>query len=395
MTEPQTTTFSRVDNSIFYTAFDYPPLDPARLEIRLLKIDAYGFDRHELISNVSLRHTPAFAALSYVCGPPTNTVPITVGGLKFNAFASLAAAIAEVRLCWQRAFPGRELLLWTDQVCINQSDDDERSQQVSSMRDIYSQAKYTLISLPAFIDVGYDFQDWSACKEWLVQQRSNMHATSEFVRNRDAEDPTMQAVQPSSQLVKDIAIAVHEVYALGKSEWWTRAWVFQEFMVSESALFMVKPFFVPWEDIFELLQLYYSSWDLFSQWRYDMEDYLNQEQVQIRAHMHLKGLIPYCGSSCDFCHILYDMYTDYHEKAWDYFDSLPKQYSDVLTAFAGHYIGFMSVFEDKQNLGLQLPLSTVMKRSRTRKTSEPRDKVYAYLGLLRIPALSCPITGKG
>lgn len=390
MTEPEATTFSKVDNDAFYAKFIYPPLNPRLAEIHLLKIDAHGLDNHELISNVSLRHPPTYAALSYVCGPPTNTAPIIVDGLKFNAFANLAAAIADVRTCWQRAFADKELLLWTDQVCINQSDDGERSQQVSSMRDVYSNAEHTLIWLPASVHIGHEFEDWSGCRQWLLQQRLKLHATSASVRKSANSDTSVQPEQPSAQSVKDIAFAVHEVYALAKSEWWTRAWVFQEFLVSESAMFVIKPFFTPWSDIYQLLELYYNSWNLFSQWRSDMKDFLSSEEEQIRAHMAIKGLVPFCKSSCDFCHILYDMYEGYHTSVWAPMESLPEQYSDVLTAFAGHYLGFISVFEDKKHLEPRLPLSTVMKRSRARKTSEPRDKVYAYLGLLKDTSIIVP-----
>ncbi|KAK5955432.1 hypothetical protein OHC33_003070 [Knufia fluminis] len=382
MEEPEETTFSKVDNSAFYSTFVYPRLNVELLEIRLLRIDAHGLDKHELVSNISLHNPPAFSALSYVCGPPTRTSQISVSGKLFNAFANLAAAIADARTCWHRAFPGSELFLWTDQVCINQNDDNERSQQVSKMRDVYSNAEHTLIWLPASIDVEYEFQHWSDCKQWLLQQRSKLHATSAFVRKTTAPSGSIQPEKPSSQSVKDIVMAVNEIYSLGRSEWWTRAWVFQEFVVSESAMFMMKPFLVPWVDVFELLELYYKSWDTFSQWRYDVEERLNEEETGIRSHIVSKGLYPYCTSSCDFCYILYDMYTGYHRGVWDDTLNLPETYSDILTAFAGHYLGFISVFKDKKTLGSRLPLSTVMKRSRNRKTSEPRDKVYAYLGLL-------------
>jgi len=390
MTEPQTTNFSKVDNAAFYATYVYPPLKPELAEIRLLKIDAHGLDNHELVNNVSLRSPPAFSALSYVCGSPTNTTPILVSGFVFNAFANLASAIADVRTCWQRAFPDKELFLWTDQICINQDDDDERSQQVSNMREVYSSAQYTLIWLPASVDVGHEFASWPDCKQWLLRQRLKLHATSAFVHKRTALNGSVLPERPSSQSVREIAFAVHEVYALGRSEWWTRAWVFQEFMVSESAMFIIKPFLVPWTDVLELLQLFYDSWDDFSQWRYDIQNYLNEEEVAIRAHMRLKRLHPFCTKTCDFCYILYDMYTDDPQGVWANSLSLPETYSDILTAFAGHYLGFISIFEDKKHLRSRLPLSTVMKRSRSRKTSEPRDKIYAYLGLLANPNIITP-----
>ena len=384
MAQPESTNFSKVTNDEFYSSFQYAALNPALQEIRLLRIDAHGRDHHELISCISLQHPPAFSALSYVCGSSAKTKTITVNGHCFNAFANLALAIDDVRTCWTRAYPEQELLLWTDQICINQSDDDERASQVAQMRNVYSSAEHTVIWLPASLDLGHDFANWSDCKAFLTQQPIKLKAMSPR-KPRPAES---EPVDRSARLVKDIAFAFHEVYSLARSEWWTRAWVYQEFLVSKSALFMIGPFLAPWTDIFELLKIYYDSWDDFSQWRYTVEEVLQASEEEIRSHMSLKGLVPFCTPSCDFCHVLYGMYTGSDERPFDHNEVLPHQYSDVLTAFAAHYLGFSSISQDKTDT--RLSLSTAMKRSRGRKASEPRDKVYAYLGLLKSPNLIVP-----
>lgn len=40
-----------------------------------------------------------------------------------------------------------DLVIWIDAICINQSDDEEKAQQVLIMRDIYAQAEETIVWL--------------------------------------------------------------------------------------------------------------------------------------------------------------------------------------------------------------------------------------------------------
>jgi hypothetical protein len=82
----------------------------------------------ELVDKVALsRIDGLYCALSYCAGKPSETRVILVDGLLFNAFASLERAIRLALECWTSRNPGKELLLWADQICINQSDHRERT----------------------------------------------------------------------------------------------------------------------------------------------------------------------------------------------------------------------------------------------------------------------------
>lgn len=70
-----------------------------------------------------------------------------VNGRPFNAFANLEHAIRQVLHHWTKKNPGKELLLWADQICRNQSNNAERTSQVSIMRDIYRRGRETYICL--------------------------------------------------------------------------------------------------------------------------------------------------------------------------------------------------------------------------------------------------------
>jgi hypothetical protein len=82
-----------------------------------------------------------YEAISYCWGDPNRTAKIQLNRKTVSAPASSAAALRCVRR------PDRNRVVWIDALCINQSDLDERSQQVTMMADIYSKSTGNLIYL--------------------------------------------------------------------------------------------------------------------------------------------------------------------------------------------------------------------------------------------------------
>jgi Heterokaryon incompatibility protein (HET) len=89
----------------------------------------------------------SYEALSYVWGPaPSNgyrqiTLSTGKGSGSLQLTASLYAALKRLR------YTNRERYLWADQICINQEDLAERSQQVQFMNTIYKHANHVLVWL--------------------------------------------------------------------------------------------------------------------------------------------------------------------------------------------------------------------------------------------------------
>jgi hypothetical protein len=89
----------------------------------------------------------SYEPLSYVWGPPPSNGKhqITIsnkerdGSLQLTA--SLYGALKRLR------YTDRERRLWADQICINQKDKEERSQQVQFMNRIYKNASHVLVWL--------------------------------------------------------------------------------------------------------------------------------------------------------------------------------------------------------------------------------------------------------
>ncbi|KAF5685103.1 Het6 heterokaryon incompatibility [Fusarium denticulatum] len=105
--------------------------------IRIFTLDP-GKQSDELrgtIQTYPIHAAPKYEALSYVWGPPKRTKSIQCNGQEFGITDGLETALRRLRL------PGKPRHIWIDQICINQESIAERSEQVSIMRHIYSNAE--------------------------------------------------------------------------------------------------------------------------------------------------------------------------------------------------------------------------------------------------------------
>ncbi|KAF2429007.1 heterokaryon incompatibility, partial [Tothia fuscella] len=90
-----------------------------------------------------LNDQPAYKCLSYTWGEPTHTGAILLDGAEFPVGQNLFGATTYLSTC-----PSARISpIWIDEVCINQQDLQERSQQVGMMRRIHSQAEEVLVWL--------------------------------------------------------------------------------------------------------------------------------------------------------------------------------------------------------------------------------------------------------
>jgi hypothetical protein len=172
-----------------------------------------------------------YSALSYCAGSPNETAMIMIDGMWFNTFANLEHSIESVRQHWEKSGHGnnRDLLLWIDQACINQSDHAEKSCQVAFMREIYQQAEQVFICLST---------EPTATREFPIKAPVGI-ASLKVLRNEACESTQLFSnVDIQSRLLHHIASQLET--ETGSSElmkwlilmeelisapWWTRAWV--------------------------------------------------------------------------------------------------------------------------------------------------------------------------
>ncbi|KAI1868594.1 uncharacterized protein JN550_006169 [Neoarthrinium moseri] len=151
-----------VDRAIVYNR----RLDPSRKQIRLLTVLPATDDSklvHCRLKTVSLVADLRYIALSYVWGDPDVTLDVVVNGLVFGVTENLASALWYFReYDMLRGTHGEPLRLWVDALCINQKDLKERAQQVAFMGSVYGQATHVF--------------------SWLCAPNKNEHRVDEGIR---------------------------------------------------------------------------------------------------------------------------------------------------------------------------------------------------------------------
>ncbi|KAJ3534730.1 hypothetical protein NM208_g7425 [Fusarium decemcellulare] len=167
------------------------------------------------IHQVSLMTCPPFIALSYVWGTPNRDYTLT---LCDNSLLQITQSISDALVHLLDDID--EGFIWIDQVCINQSDTEERNHQVSKMGDIYRKACRVFV--------------------WLGLEGDSVERVDRIFRDFDEarENSTTNAVlreafvfSPEAHLHKQAMISIM------KLPWFERAWVVQEFMLAREAIF--------------------------------------------------------------------------------------------------------------------------------------------------------------
>jgi hypothetical protein len=107
-------------STIQCTVFHMPLFDNSREAVRTTRI--------------------TYQALSYACGPATPTTPILCNGHRLEVTKNLHEVLLYLR---HRGVQH----LWIDAICIDQSDDEEKSEQIQLIKQIYDRAASLVIWL--------------------------------------------------------------------------------------------------------------------------------------------------------------------------------------------------------------------------------------------------------
>jgi hypothetical protein len=226
----------------------------------------------------------------------------------------------------------RDLSLIPFQICINQSDDTEKSAQVRMMGDIYERASEVIVwlgledshctfaftSIQAISDASILTQDELLSATWTSQEGNQAAAEQKYIARGKAG---LSALLGSF----DFHAIVEAVQFILERPWWHRVWVIQELVLAQRAVLQCGRLVLSWNNFAYFLNFC----DLFR--------FCYPNDSLISALMQINGLTaPLTNAS------------------W-----LRK---------AGNPITMLNLLQDT---------NTVYKR----KTSDPRDHVYALLGL--------------
>ncbi|PWY68221.1 HET-domain-containing protein [Aspergillus eucalypticola CBS 122712] len=220
----------------------YHKLDPTLKQIRLVTIEPgkWTDDIQCTLRETSLADSEPYETLSYVWGDHTNTKNIIVNGSNFNATANLESALRHLRRYTPRT-------MWIDAICINQQDLGERASQVSIMRDIYHGSNMTVIWLG----------DGDERVESLFDLARRFYNQSyEDYRPAQRDQPLIREVRRTEDRRQTINFLITDI--LGRP-WWTRAWVFQEAVVSAELLVKCGNHEITWLPLSWLAKVLFGS----------------------------------------------------------------------------------------------------------------------------------------
>ncbi|KAB5511436.1 heterokaryon incompatibility protein-domain-containing protein [Coniochaeta sp. 2T2.1] len=408
--------FCTPHNEDFYLKYEYRPLDRNRRQIRLLKVfpeektlaehlvnhphwkasvpgpapvgfsSSGPFSTHrpqtttkllacEMIDGVPLsRCAGRYLTLSYAAGDPANTAGILVNGVFFNAFAQLVHALKCALRYWKRKDDNRDgyFLLWVDQICINQSDPGERSHQVMMIRDIYSDCETTLVCLSITDEPSVVKGEWGPFDEkhhngleWLIKMKGLTSLVDVFW-DKCFEDGS-------------VTLWLASFLAFLRCPWWTRSWVYQEFVCSPEVYFLFGEEGAPWEKISACLTPDLLSWcDMWTsrlaskshvdRVRLKQQEYKERAQQRMQQHnearLHLTA------------HRRFDI--EVEEKVGD----LVKQLTARDVQQSMRTVAAMMDGRSKPNSRLG-DLRVFLRHARNFQASDARDKIYAFVGLAR------------
>ena len=159
---------------------------------------------------VSLDGNPTYEALSYVWGNASLRNWIRLKNSNFDVSKSLEVALRHLR------HEDLERVMWIDAICINQSDDAEKSEQVKKMRLIYARTSHLIIW------VG------EASEDSDLGMRTLKHIGEEL-----KEGPSWEADLANVSLIRDMPEAIESfdpkpwvaINRLFRRSWFERIWV--------------------------------------------------------------------------------------------------------------------------------------------------------------------------
>ncbi|KAM0417136.1 hypothetical protein ACHAPT_012843 [Fusarium lateritium] len=247
---------------------DVASLDDAHQEIRILHLEP-GWGSAPIsctIHRISLTSDPPprYEALSYTWGDPKVTREIVVNNYVVNVTFNLYSALYRLRQAEDMR------ALWVDALCINQTNVDERGQQVGLMGKIYSICDNTVIWIgeppfdtwpahwfgderdhPSLIWLGNEFVYYSMLHEPvdLASIDTVFHA---FANLRLIQDSHLFEQPLFTDLTGDnfayppdynsyCYMMAQALVPFADSPWWTRIWTVQESILPQRATFIYGP----------------------------------------------------------------------------------------------------------------------------------------------------------
>ncbi|RKL06842.1 hypothetical protein BFJ70_g16978 [Fusarium oxysporum] len=230
------------------------------------------------LRRVKLGMSLKFEALSYEWKEAEGRTSITCNGISLPVTRNLASALGALR------FPSKARVLWVDAVCINQDNQEEKSKQIPLMREIYASAKAVLTWLgPDFPGAKEAFQifpylslvgierhptgkpDTEKIEDLMATIITQRPKQGSIIRSQgdymffshDRDSVIWQTIRRQPELDDDTIFKFHDQTAwdaidrLFLNSYFQRSWIIQEVAVAEMVYVVCGSFNLPW-DIFRM-----------------------------------------------------------------------------------------------------------------------------------------------
>ena len=336
-------------------------------EIRLIRLlpGQWLDEIHCILFEVHLNDNPQYEALSYVWGSASVKRIIRLNSQPHATTVNLESALRHLRHSRQ------ELVLWVDALCINQMNKDERTHQVNIMGQIYTFCKSVVIYLgddlghtgrsktaPPLIHFFNDERDLPRIQDF------NQHFTADDASVSPGIDREINALTVFSlirilaqdQHFLDVPLFAKKLQEQGSdtkrmllfealrqfmhppwTPWWSRIWVVQEIALPKSVTIMYGTVSAPWSMLARAVS-----------------NFINHSR------------------SCCFQSMI-----------------IPRDQANVLLDFTQRILDITNLRLEHRDTKLfhssmdNTSLLPLLRRFRNRKSTDPRDKIYALLALAR------------
>ena len=301
----------------------YSPLKDDDFEIRILDVfPAEGLYEPITcafrIASLATNPVPRYTALSYTWGDANFASDIFVNGIKRSISPNLASALRHLRN--QNGMTS----LWADAVCINQTDELEKTAQLFIMDDIYRDAEEVLIWLgEASEDSDLAMKmipRWPVLK---VQPIQNMEIVTGVQIGSDQDEALSMA---ASDAIKNLLTRPY----------WTRVWIQQEVALARTVHVQCGQLCVPFDSFVQAS----TSWEMLRLDVLEAPDLYNWKCLPIFGATPLKNLI-----------------------------RLRQQQQTIIST------------SDRAHARSNIRLFDFLRSYQYLMSSDPRDRIYALLGL--------------
>jgi hypothetical protein len=372
--------------------FKYSPLPsdiPNPIRLVVLLPQTYGTGIRCLLTVESLDNSPEYEALSYAWGDASDRREIEVNGKILSVTSNLATALHYLRLepkgnmygssklDEQRIFrqieikvprgnepSPRALVLWIDALCIDQTNISEKNDQIRRMDVIYKKAERVICWLGPRSNTSS--RALEIMRTWFSTRYksgfdmgeddpfdSSYIETAEY----EVEEPTTKWI---SQVIRSLKMDdLDALVLLFERAWWARVWIIQEIALARTAIAMIGDEIIPFE-------------------------YLVEHFARGLRWAIAKSSVSSVTTDEDIGHS-YDEHTttSFGSPFWDEFSYRHKMAKRRRALFdAIRRPQMMQNFSSYIKNGVQPPLAELISLSRHQNATDPRDKIFALLGLL-------------